>query len=395
MLSIQKLFLDNNDESSSRRYLHARGIQTVYTEDRILFHAQHNYKNSDLQYISEANGLILQRSTYKPLVVPPRTLRHNLDTNVVNRFLVSNFYTIYAAVDGTTVNLYYWNGRWTFSTAKGISMNDVKWHDLTYEEMFIQALETHGYTWETFLSMLDENYSYTFIMRHPSIHKFNNQQAHLYFVQYVNLATTSDKYLKVYNINTTLNIPTQDTIPYIEIKNMSTLYRKAVNALDHYKKTGEICYGFILRSVDILITQEHSDLYVESSLMKYIRKTWYDKDLINSCNKNNWNKEKIVTLTAFLVDKGKRSDFYTLFPQYRSMLTDYENLTNLLIDKVIQASNGELADTTDPLELEAKSVWEKIHSKWFLPADAPVEHKKEIAKSIIYNLNYVLTLYNF
>ena len=51
-----------------------------------------------------------------------------------------------------------------------------------------------------------------------------------------------------------------------------------------------VCYGFILRSVNDSITKTHSDLFIESSLMKYIRKTWYENNTIKQCHENKWNK---------------------------------------------------------------------------------------------------------
>jgi hypothetical protein len=353
----------NFDEARSELY--SLGIKTSYNDDVVIFSTLHNNKiNLDNAYLRECNGLVLNRHTYKPLVVPPRTLRFNIDTNASNVFLHQGFYHIYKAADGTCFNLYYFNGKWVISTAKGHTMNDVKWDSKTYQETISECLETIGLTWEKFTDTLNPKRSYSFGFSHPGRHKFMADVPKLWFIQSVVTDESSETYLWASDQTPIELIPTQEryTTPVLALKD---LYRKVRSALEDYLATGEVCFGFILRSVNPGLTKNHSDLFIESSLMCTIRRFWYENSIIEQCHKNGWNMEKAVTLNAYLNTKN-RDVFVKLFPQYAQTFQTYAVEIDKIVSSMVDVGQNKLDEAIDLADKSTAVYTPKITAAKFL-----------------------------
>lgn len=325
---------------SARRELYQQGIKTSYNDDVMIFTTLHTAKNAlNNHYIQECNGLVLEQKTWRPLVVPPRTLRFNIDTDASNRFLHQGLYHIYKAQDGTCFNLYYFKGKWVISTARGHTMNDVKWNgDKTYQEIITECLERIGLTWDTFTSQLNQSNCYSFGFRHPLMQKFREGNSvdiyRLWFIQSVCLDENDPKYLWSSDVSPIVIIPAQDTYPST-VGNLRELYKLASSALQDYLDKKEICYGYILRSVNSEQTSEHSDLFIESSLMRTIRKTWYENNLIDQCHKAGWDKQLAITLHAYL-DSQNYEIFCQLFPEYSTEMGVYHKYITDVVTAMAQ-----------------------------------------------------------
>ncbi len=323
---------------TARRELYQQGVKTSYSDDVMIFTTLHNAKNvSTNPYIQECNGLVLEQNTWKPLVVPPRTLRFNINTDASNRFLHQGLYHIYKVQDGTCFNLYYYNGKWVISTARGHTMNDVKWaQDKTYQQIITECLERIGLTWETFTTQLVTTNCYSFGFRHPLMQKFREGATQyiykLWFIQSVCLKEDDPTYLWSSDVCPIAIIPTQEVLSDV-IGNLKELYKKATSALHDYLDNGNVCYGYILRSVNVAETLEHSDLFIESSLMRIIRKTWYENNLIDLCHKSHWDKELVITLQAYL-DSPNYEVFQKLFPDYQETLSAYHTFITEIVNNM-------------------------------------------------------------
>ena len=86
LLAIQDFMIrkmeSGNTFESSRRELYNTGIKTSFDEDRVIFSTIYSYKNQTNNILlQECNGLILDKKTWNPLVIPPRSLRFNIETN--------------------------------------------------------------------------------------------------------------------------------------------------------------------------------------------------------------------------------------------------------------------------------------------------------------------------
>ena len=180
-----------NNFEDARKALYKLGIKTSYDSNRVIFNTMHSYKNNlNNIYAQECNGLILEMDTWRPLCVPTRTLRYNINDSVSNSFLHQGLYNIFKVQDGTCFNLYYYQhtveqvkpltesmpdltARWVISTASGYEMNNVRWENKTYLELISECLSQINLSWDAFTSALDKNNCYSFGFKHPEFHHFN------------------------------------------------------------------------------------------------------------------------------------------------------------------------------------------------------------------------------
>lgn len=349
----------------ARRELFKSGIKTSYDESRMIYSVIHSYKNQlNSVYVQECNGLILELGTWKPLMVPPHNLRFNIITETSNKFLYQGLYHIYEVEDGTCVNLYYYKNKWCVSTARGYEMNGTKWDGLTYEQLLSDCLAEYDLTWETFTEQLDKTHCYSYGFKHAKFHHFNSHNnSRLYkmwFIQSVDLNPESDQYLWASGRVPFESGITQQKLCEAKESNLHNLYERAKSAYQDFVNGQEPCFGFILRSVNREITGMHSDLFIESTLMKHIRKLWYDDKLIKQTNTNNWDKETAVSLNAYL-NKNFNEIFITLFPQYQDKYALYSDAIKHVVDKMIDKTNraptnSVLTELTPPLTDEKLNV---------------------------------------
>ena len=360
----------------ARKSIYKLGIKTSYDKTRMIFSTLHTHKNNLCNiYTQECNGLILEMGTWKPLMVPPRSLRFNIETDISNKFLHQGLYHIYKVLDGTCFNLYYFNDKWVISTAKGYEMNDMKWEKNTYQELITDCLSKLSVpmTWEEFTAGLVKTKCYSLGFKHPNFHRFsenNNSVYKLWFIQSVDLDENSSQYLWSSDKSPFENIKSQEFYDK-PVGNLKELYHVATNALNNYintrdVNTKDICYGFILRSVNYEITGYHSDLFIESSLMRTIRKIWYENTIIDLCHSNKWNKETAITLNMYL-DSNMRDTFINLFPQYSDLFSKYTSTIKDIIECMIYKADHQedSKDNIDTLLQVAKNLLHefKINNK--------------------------------
>lgn len=415
-----------DDFELARSNLYKLGIKMSYDDEKAIFTANHSTKNNNMNiYSQECNGLILERGTWRPLMVPPRSLRYNINTEQANKFLFQGLYHIYYAEDGTCFNMYHYNDQWIISTARGFKMNDMKWEDKSYQDLICECLSKYfnednkKILWELFCSKLNKNHCYSFGFKHSSFHKFNERSVNakgnventeeknnqitanvnkIWFIQSIDLNENSQNYLW-----------TSDKTPIPEINanrqytehvsNLRELYFKATNALNDFIETGAICYGFILRSNNFEFTRDSSDLFIESSLLRQIRKIWYENNIIDNCHKNNWNKEKTITLISYLnIDVAPA--FIKLFPQYQPQFDKFSEMINAITDKMIvndSIDNQTITNNTydEHLTLTAKIFLSNFRASinYNLSGKTP-EQKKKIYYEYVLHPNSFELLYN-
>lgn len=373
-------------------------IKMSYDSKRILFNAYHMLKGQPKNtYTQECNGLILEIGTWRPLVVPPRSLRFNIDTDKANQFLHQSMYTIYEAQDGTLINLYYWQSNWVISTSRGYQMNDVAWDNgQTFQQIVSSILGTLGLTWQQFTSYLSPSCCYTFGFRHKEIHKFqpkNESPSKIWFVQSVELDENSPGYLWVNDSSPIGLIPGQKRI--VSPNQIQDLYRAASNALKQYLDKGEICYGFILRSNNFECTELHSDLFIESKLMHYIKKTWYDNNIIVHCSKNKIPKTLFICIKAFLY---RDEEFLALFPAYKSLFSWLEEAMYQLIRvcsnqwKNLERPNQDEITHIKIIQPIINSLVSKFHRMQYVKQTSPDVSIQHIMREFLFSEDFTLEI---
>ena len=373
------------DFESARRELYRLGIKTSYNSEVMIFSTMHTARNQmNLAYLQECNGLILEQKTWRPLVVPPRSLRFNIDTDASNRFLHQGLYHIYKAEDGTCFNMYYYGGKWVISTAKGYDMNNAVWENTTYQSAVVDCLSSIGLSWDTFTNQLDKKHCYSFGFKHPSFHKFwESSKTPLYkiwFIQSVDLNISNDTYLWSSDKSPIAIMKTQEVLRN-PIGNLRELYKSAKDSINAFLTTGSVCYGYILRSVNFASTGQHSDLFIESDLMRAIRKTWYENSVIDLCHKNKLCKEHIITLSSFLDNNGLEL-FQLLFPQYYKRMQFFSEVIGKLTDNMISIVR-EKSQCVTSNDLDEKK------------ADNSVTDEKKAVDNVMYNKVAEILLQSF
>lgn len=415
------------DFEEARRKLYDHGVKSVYDEYRVVFTTKNSAKNTlNNKYAQEANGLVLQRGTWRHLVVPPRSLRNMLNTEETNKFLHQKLYHIYRAEDGTSFNLYWWDPnqatafsadvqthrpnkdnrepKWTISTAKGLDMNDVMWDNISYRDIINECLEKIGLDWDKFTAQLDKNRCYSFGFKHPSFHKFFEGTAvpvyKIWFIQSVSCNDQDAKFLMATDKTPIEIIQTQDIME--NVQDIKELYKLASTALADYldyippAKLAEnkdvenrrpISYGFILRSVSPSITNNSSDLYIESSLMRTIKQYWYENSIVDVSRTYNWNKEKLITLNAFL-NQNEQIAFRTLFPQYVPWMNSYNKLISDIVQEMQQQTKSSInKNTSVVVSLDSKIA--NAASKMLISFNNTVKHNpKSLGQEQLRKLYY-------
>ena len=357
MLAIQQFMNEHSDFNEARASLYKMGIKTTFNDNFVLFSMVHVYKKTlDNILQSECNGLILSRADWRAVVVPPKSLQFNLNTNLTNEFLQKNYYVVYPAYNGTCFNLYVEQtanepGKWQMSTANGINMADVVLNDGKTLAQYVN--EAAGGHWAGFINKLDPTQCYSFGFSHPNYHPMTDKPA-LWFIQSVGISPTMAGYLQVSREPfAELNLVQCGMQAPIEaILNIEQLYELSAKSEDAYYRTGVKNYGYILRST-VPETGLNSDLYIESRLMKKIRQCWYDSAAVQMCINRKLPKQTVIPLMNYLM--GNEADFCRLF-NYEDEFTKYTALTNSLVN-VIQQNKANTSDDIRAIKFHSVAAY--------------------------------------
>lgn len=123
-------------------------------------------------YNEKFNGMIVEYPSQTIIVNPDKLAVEAPEDPGVLTALVARCKKVYVheIVDGTNINLYFYDGKWNMSSINGIRINDNSCGDLTFEQMFDEALAVHGHSYEKLVEMLDDTKSYSFGFSHKNIH---------------------------------------------------------------------------------------------------------------------------------------------------------------------------------------------------------------------------------
>ena len=313
------------------------GIKVSYSPDekdrRVIFSATKQQRQVEFdQFVSECNGLVLRAGTWQPLVIPPRTFKSNVQADVVNAGIARGEYDIAEAVDGTMINLYFYENAWRISTTKGFDVTYLKWNTRVYLDVFKEVLETCGVDVDAFYASLDQCTSYTFCFTHPDFHPFWKMRANNTQIVFIQLAELTTE--RVSTVNPFPNIPGQKLV---RVKNIGTLFKSLPVAMDDYLKGKEPNFGYILRVKDGVgnpDTLAYSHVFLESRLLQTIRNLYYNGRHSMIAREKKYNLEQYIIVNSFL-DKRANTQFLQLFPQYLSSFEALEAISVKLVTKMI------------------------------------------------------------
>lgn len=294
----------------------------------------HDDTNTELW--KECNGLILDCSdidNIKPLVIPQYSFISHYDKNILQKFISDGLYDVYKIEDGTVINLYYYenNECWTISTNRGIDMNNCKFNDISYIKMLEDVLYKKNIEIDKFFESLNKETCYTFNIKHNSIHKFNNNEGinnNIWFLQSVHIPTlTRNNNLDIDYIS---EIKNQESTEYNE-KIINKYSEKSIN---DYINKNNINLGYILKSKNPELTHIHSNILIESNLMRKIRQLLYNNKFIKMSNKFDIDRKSLTVIDAYL-NINNSNLFINLFPEYKYMYDILHDMTNSQINNIM------------------------------------------------------------
>jgi len=331
-MNFQKFLTEKTNQNVQlpeiRTFLYKNYIKTIIedtssSKKRVSFISNRKKSNFSNPLSAEANGIITEYdedlNKWEIIMVPTCNFNTSLiKMSNVEHFYNQKFYNVYKAYDGTIINLYYYRGEWKISTNKGYDVTNLPINEkYTYQELFLYLLSSYP---EFNIDNLDINKTYTFCMKYDKIHLFkeiNSSSNYIIFIQSVNLNEN-------FNINENENIglPIQEKYNNMLFVELFTNKKKSLNDYKNYFKNNntnyENNYGYILKSNNKQITQQFSNIYLESELMKNIRKLIYDhRFLSEEIIQNNLYTYNMTLLNIIKnIITNNNDDFKKIFPQY-------------------------------------------------------------------------------
>jgi hypothetical protein len=355
---------DKHDKSNGRM---------VISVNRKRFNTEHKFayilNGFIVEYVSKPTGNELGRVLAVPI---PLLLTQNRQQATVNKLLntYSGKYQVYPVMDGTGVNLYYYDNRWCIATVNSFEINTLKWlNDITYEQALCETLRVEKFS--DFTDKLNTNYCYVLGFHHKQIHPLDSEFDTVWSFRAYDTAKLTSSVLALQaagSDNTAYaNINIDDYIVDCDIEgvvkvspmvdyDMVTLLRNNESALSKFIKQSQICYGFIVRG-DVGELGEYSNMLFESSLLTAMRNYLYNFPKDRELKKlSSVDKIKYQALKAYL-DQRNRETFKTLFPSIANVYySEFHHLLYEITNRILSMFRSRPAWA---------SAAEHAHENWF------------------------------
>lgn len=342
-----------------RNYVFKQNILSSYMSDgRMIFHTSKNTRFNKIKDLTdknpnipdnlwmECNGIILDCSDFsniKPLVIPQCSFISQYNKNIMTTNIYDGLYDIYKIEDGTIINLYYYEklNSWRIATTRGIDMNNCKFNNITYIDILNEILNKKDIELNTFFGSLNKELCYTFNIKHQSMHKFDNVDGindNIWFIQAVETSTL-ELHSDIDILGITKQSLVEDTANFMINKNNE-------KSLSNYLTKKTVNLGYILKSKNTKLTKIHSNILIESTLMRKIRNLLYDSKYIKMAKDLVIDKETVIIISAYL-NINNRDLFIQLFPNYNYMYAILTNITNEQINNIIKYHNKKRCSNND------------------------------------------------
>jgi hypothetical protein len=286
----------------------------------------------------QCHGVVIDCDTWQILSM----LTPQFNANYKKADLLKNFahYTFQKAMDGSLLSVY-WNNGLKISSSNGYDVSQMRrFGETTYLLALCELLQMtpEAATDYFFPSAEFHRKCYVICLRHHNFQLLEKDPPCLILIASFDLDTTME-------IPCDLNLPRHETIEINTATPEVSFARLVKMCNDAYKSftiTGECVYGIIMRSKTLPVEYVScSDILIESSLMRVVRKYIYDV----KCTTKTPILPKaptpaqlclFVSLRAFL--EGKGDEFGRLFPALP--LTEYHKLTGDLTLAIMDIITG-------------------------------------------------------
>jgi len=302
MNHLYKLILSENLKNFDdiKHYFSKEPYNLKIKENKELYLIKYdNNSNLNFEFVKKLRGIILTKDTNKMIFYG---LNGKIDYSIFkNQFKIKNI-IIEESIDGTLVNLFFYNNEWNISTKSCIDGAKSKFYSKkSFKELFLEVNFN--------FNLLNKNYCYSFVLQHPE-----------------NIIVT--KY-------------TKSDIVLVNIRDMNT-FKKILEYPVHFKRPK--AYNF--NSYEELETNlTKLDFSKEGYVLYNLDKTFRTKIKGNSYliakNIKGNNKNTKFSILSIIQDdylnntfeKGKQ--YLNYFPEYQNIFNYYNIMINKLINTLM------------------------------------------------------------
>lgn len=346
---------------------------------RLVLTYNKNHQGEKLPIHYAANGVIVKFPEWNVLSVMPNMTETQYNKEKLAK--TRDQYDVYPLLDGTTVALYYDDG-WKLSSCNSHNVSD---YTFIGEKTFRDAIDdlVKQYTDFSF-EKLDKKICYVLRFKHPHFHPFSGDSPYISLIH-----TVSFKNGLIDKIDNSVNIG----LPCVTAVDVSgeDLFKDNDDAVNEFKKTHNVKYGFLLRARGGSKTYL-PDVIIETKLMTYIRKTIYD--IPNSKTiaiQNPTQRVDYITLRAYMIQDFNKY-FTVVFPIYASRFQQLKDMFERMCDTVIHCHrDNRRGNSTDPMILVSRVLYNQL-------SQVNLNINSQACRSIIFdhitNINNIELIYN-
>ena len=349
--------VDNDELWIIKSLMSEDAIRMSYSPDVIIL-SRDSPKKRMTALEQECNGIIFDRNSRRVLVLPPQSISYNsYKVSKINELLALGLYNVYYANDGTNVNLYYNRRKWILSTVNGSNMNAVKWETETFRTLFTHCLAQYDFTWASFVALLDKNRCYSFVFRHPEMHKYQ-PSCELWLIQDIDLNPNSPEYMKVAH---TLDLGDDVRKQIPQQRQVNAVDTVSIHAIRASAPSDKPNFGFILRvknKCGTAMPPQYRNLYVASILMNFLRTTLYDVQIQHG-HQTSCSRFDYCVIRVCLTGKVKLASFLNYFPDQRQRCKEINKkirqISNAL-NRLLSRKNVSVKESRTKIFVQAKRL---------------------------------------
>lgn len=361
-------------------------------ETRVIFYSDKFKSDFKNPITKECNGVVFgynpkNKMKWRVIAYPPECFNMNpLSIQKMNKYYLSNAYQIYESLDGTMLTLYYYKGEWRMSSYKGYDVTILPFcNEKSYMDVFLELTKQKYPTFS--FDRLQKNKSYTICLRYHPYHIFDEHlgmetsievNSYIMLIQSVDLSKERQQVFDIRpQYNDDIGLPVQTPVSYNE-KTITNLFNYAKQSYSKYERdirmngylTKKPLYGFILRSKNI--EHEYRNIYIESSLMKFIRLALYNPKKNAKTNNHDIPFLQISTI----LNRSNYQKYYMIFRQFSN---EYDILLKLLKEIIPEVLYKHISSTH---YISIQELYEEY--KQYFP---DLDRFKSLISTIVYDMN--------
>lgn len=309
MATIQKFLKDNKNLEFELIKGKLLNLNLTVKDLDNLFIINYNSKpeanNIDKEIIKDCRSIIIDKNNYNIIMLG---LTGSIEYNEFKELVNWNDVVIEESIDGTLINLYYYNDMWNFSTKKTIN-GECYWNtEKSFKELFLETIKKYNFNF----NILNQKYCYSFVLCHPEARNITfYDKSKLYHVSTRNLETLDE-------IDEDIGILKPNILKINEyniLNNNCNNYDKLLENLNNLEYSNE---GYMLFSKD----------------RKFRTKLKSKNHLIIKELKGIYSNMTLRIL-ELRIENNKFNMFMDLFPEYIELIKNIEKNIDLLAKNIL------------------------------------------------------------